>query len=384
MARGASMRIGLIGCGNVGVNAHIPAVQANEGMTIVAAADPTPERLQAAATAAGLGAGDLHADWHELLARQDVEAVIVATPQRFRPEIAIAAATAGKHILAEKPLALTPAEAQAMIGAAGANGVTLATVHNYHFMPVYSDIKEVLDSGEIGQPEIAVLNYLGVEDRPGAAAYNPRWRHRAADSGGGVLMDMMHVVYLANWFMGGPPLAVSAWVDKRLEGDGDVEDMALVRYVYANGQALVNMAWGVGPGGVEIGGTQGRVVMTNTDFGTHPFVPAARLDVVADSGSRSWTPRDAVAYGMAGIAGDFRDAVAANVEPVASGESGLRVLDAVLGAYVSAALGAEVSLPLPHDHPVYSRGSAGIADLDLPTTSPVLCRGLFGAGRVPA
>jgi predicted dehydrogenase len=378
------MRIGLIGCGNVGVNAHIPAVQANEGMTIVAAADPTPERLQVAATAAGLGVDDLYADWRELLVRQDVEAVIVATPQRFRPEIVIAAATAGKHILAEKPLALTPADAQAMIDAAREHGVTLATVHNYHFMPVYRDIKEVLDSGEIGQPEIAVLNYLGVEDRPGAAAYSPRWRHRAADSGGGVLMDMLHVVYLANWFMGGPPLAVSAWVDKRLEGEGDVEDIALVRYVYDNGQALVNMAWGVGPGAVEVGGTQGRVVMTNKDFGTHPFVPAARLDVVAESGIRSWTPREAVAYGMAGIAADFRDAVAANAEPAASGESGLRVLDAVLGAYVSAALRSEVTLPLPDDHPVYRRGSGGIGDLDLPDASPVRRRGLFGVDRTPA
>jgi predicted dehydrogenase len=378
------MRIGLIGCGNVGVNVHIPAVLTNDGMRIVAAADPTPERLQAAAEAAGLGADELHVDWRDLVAREGIDAVIVATPQRFRPEIVIAVATAGKHVLAEKPLALTPAGAQAMIDAAREHGVTLATVHNYHFMPVYRDIKDVLDAGEIGQPEIAVLNYLGVEDRPGAASYSPLWRHRAADSGGGVLMDMLHAVYLANWFMGGPPLAVSAWVDKRLEGDGDVEDIALVRYVYANGQALVNMAWGVGPGGVEIGGTRGRVVMTNRDFGTHPFVPAARLDVVAESGSRSWTPRDAVAYGMSGIAGDFRDAITANVEPVANGESGLRVLDAVLGAYTSGALGQEVALPLPDDHPVYRRGSAGIADLELPDTSPVRRRGLFGVDRPPA
>ncbi|MDF3018676.1 MAG: oxidoreductase [Thermomicrobiales bacterium] len=353
-------------------------------MTIVSAADPTPERLQAAAAAAELASADLYTDWRDLLAGEDIEAVIVATPQRFRPEIAMAAAIAGKHVLAEKPLALTPADAQAMIDAARASGVTLATVHNYHFMPVYRDIKEVLDSGEIGQPEIAVLNYLGVEDRPGVAAYSPRWRHRAADSGGGVLMDMLHVVYLANWFMGGPPLAVSAWVDKRLDGDGDVEDVALVRYAYENGQALVNMAWGVGPGGVEIGGTEGRVVMTNTDFGTHPFVPAARLDVVAESGSRSWTPRDAVAYGMVGIAADFRDAVATNSEPIADGESGLRVLDAVLGAYVSAALVAEVELPLPSDHPVYMKGSAGIADLDLPDASLVLRRGLFGVNQASA
>ena len=376
------MRIGLIGAGNVGVNAHIPAVRANEGMMIVAVADPTPERLQTAADAAGLGPDDLYVDWRHLLAREDVDAVIVATPQRFRPEIVIAAAKAGKHTLAEKPLALTPADARAMIDAARDHGVTLATVHNYHFMPVYHDIKEVLDSGEIGQPEIAVLNYLGVEDRPGAAAFAPRWRHRAADSGGGVLMDMLHVVYLASWFMGGPPVAVSAWVDKRLEGEGDVEDIALVRYSYANGQALVNMAWGVGPGGIEIGGERGRVVMTNTGFGTHPFVPAERLDVVSQSGSRSWTPAEAVAYGMAGIAGNFRDAAASRTEPIANGESGLSVLDAVLGAYVSDALGQEVALPLPPEHPVYSKGSAGIGALDLPDASLVVRRGLFGMARL--
>src|SRR6185503_20049145 len=102
---------------------------------------------------------------------------------------------------------------------------------------------------------------------------------------------------------------------------------------------------------------------------------------VAESGSRSWTPRDPVAYGMTGIACDFRDAVASGGAPVACGESGLRVLDAVLGAYVSGALGEEVALPLPDDHPVYRRGSAGIADLDLPDSSPVRRRGLFGVDQ---
>ena len=349
------MRIGLIGCGNVGVNAHIPAVQANEGMTIVAAADPTPERLQAAAEAAGLDPTICMPTGASCSPAKDVDAVIVATPQRFRPEIVIAAAAAGKHVLAEKPLALTPADAQAMIDAAREHGVTLATVHNYHFMPVYRDIKEVLDSGEIGEPEIAVLNYLGVEDRPGAAAYIPRWRHRAAESGGGVLMDMLHVVYLANWFMGGPPtrricLGRQATRGGKRRGRRRPRPLRLPEWPGAGEHGL-----GRGPGGIEIGGTRGRVVMTNRDFGTHPFVPAARLDVVAESGSRSWTPRDAVAYGMAGIAADFRDAVAARAEPIASGENGLRVLDAVLGAYVSGALVAEVALPLPRDHAVYTQ-----------------------------
>jgi predicted dehydrogenase len=378
---GETMRIGLIGTGNIGVSAHIPAVRANEGMTIVAAADPTPERLQVAAEAAGLGPDDLYPNWHDLLARDDIEAVIVATPQRFRPEIVIAAANAGKHILAEKPLALTPADARAMIDAARVNGVTLATVHNYHFMPVYQDIKEMIDSGDIGEPEVAVLNYLGVEDRPGAAAYVPRWRHSAADAGGGVLTDMLHVVYLANWFMGGAPESVSAWVDRRLDSDGDVEDIALVRYDYPNGHALVNMAWGEGPGGVEIGGTKGRIVMENRGFGTHPFVPAERLSVVGVSGSRSWRPGEPSAYGMTNVLANFRDAVAAGREPMANGEAGLQVLDAVLGAYLAGALGTPVSLPIPADHPVYQRGTAGIADVELPPSSPVVGRGLFGTRR---
>jgi predicted dehydrogenase len=372
------MRIGLIGAGNIGVNAHIPAVNANEGMAIVAVADPTPERLQMAAEAAGLSPQELFTDWRDLLVRDDIDAVIVATPQRYRPQIVISAANAGKQILAEKPLALTPADAQAMIDAARANGVTLATVHNYHFMPVYREIKGVLDCGEIGEPEVAVMNYLGVEDRPGAAAYIPRWRHSSVDAGGGVLTDMLHIVYLAAWFMGGPPMAVSAWVDRRLDGEGDVEDIALVRYEYPTGHALVNMAWGVGPGGVEIGGTKGRVVMETKDFGTHPFVPVERLHVINGSGVRSWAPGEPQAYGLVDVLADFRDAVASRREPVATGEAGLRVLDAVLGAYVAGATGECVALPLPQDHPVYQKGAAGIADLDLPATSPVDRRGLFG------
>ena len=373
------MRIGLIGCGNIGVNAHIPGVAANDDMEIVAAADPTPARLEAAAEAAGLSDVDLYADWRQLLHRDDIDAVIVATPQKYRPEIVIAAAKAGKHILAEKPLALTPADAQAMIDAARENGVVLATVHNYHYMPVYEDIKQVLDSGEIGSPEVAVMNYLGVEDRPGAAAYIPRWRHNAADSGGGVLTDMLHIVYLASWFMGGPPVSVSAFVDRRLDADGDVEDIALVRYRYANGgHAFINMAWGKGPGGVEIGGTEGRIVMTTKDHGTHPFVPAERLEVLGTQGERAWTPDPPPAYGLVGILADFRDAVAEGRSPIAPGEAGLQVLDAVLGAYVAGATGEEVALPLPPDHPTYHQGAGGIAELALPASSPTRQRGLFG------
>ena len=227
------------------------------------------------------------------------------------------------------------------------------------------------------------MNYLGVEDRPGAAAYVPRWRHNAADSGGGVLTDMLHIVYLAHWIMGGPPTSVSAFVDRRLDADGDVEDIALVRYTYPTGHAFVNMAWGKGPGGVEIGGTKGRIVMETEDDGTHPFVPGRRA--CAWLGSRACAPgsracRQPTAWSR--ILNDFREAVEQGREPIASGEAGLRVLDSVLGAYVAGATGEEVALPLPavapdlHERLDRHCGSGAARSILRPAT-----RGLFGLSR---
>ncbi len=375
------MRIGVIGCGNVAVSGHLPAMAATEGIEVVAVADPTLGNLAAAADVAGLGLAGQHADWRDLVARNDLDAVVIATPQKFRPEIAIAAANAGSHLMLEKPLSLAPADAWAIAEAAERNGVVAATNHNYVFMPVYRSIKDVVTSGEIGAPELAVLNFMGVEDRPGAAAYAPRWRHATAEAGGGVLMDMLHAVYLGNWLMGEEPVAVSATIDRRLEGDGDVEDLALVRYRYPSGNVLINMAWGVGPGGVEITGTAGRLISINEGFGTHPFVPADRIVVVGEGGERTIVPEPPAAFGFAAVYADFRDAVAAGRPPMSSATSGARVLEAVVGAYAAGALGREIALPLAPDDPVYQRGAAGIGALDLPPDSPVLRRGMFG---VPA
>ncbi|HEU5430171.1 MAG TPA: Gfo/Idh/MocA family oxidoreductase [Thermomicrobiales bacterium] len=375
------MRIGVIGCGNVAVRGHLPAIAATDGLEVVAVADPTPERLAAAADAAVLGPGGRHADWRDLLARDDLDAVVVATPQRIRPEIAIAAAASGRHLLLEKPLALTPAAAWAIVDAAERAGVVVATNHNYVFMPIYRAIKNVIASGEIGAPELAVLNFMGVEDRPGAAAYAPRWRHTTAEAGGGVLTDMLHAVYLGDWLLDAKPVAVAATIDRRLGGDGDVEDLALVRYRYPSGYAQINMAWGNGPGGVEITGTAGRLVLINQGHGTHPFVPPDRIVVVSEAGEREIPPEPPDPLGFAAVYADFRDAVAADRSPMSSGADGARVLEAVVGAYAAGALGREVALPLAPDDPVYQRGAAGIGALDLPPDSPVLRRGMFG---VPA
>jgi predicted dehydrogenase len=274
------MRIGVIGCGNVSLNIHLPAWLEQPGLQIVGAADPTPARLEMFRERAGIDTANCFTDPRELLQRSDIDGVLVATPPAYRPAIVTHALHTGKHVLSEKPIALTPAEGWAMVDAARAAGRRLAMVHNYYFMPDLIAVKRVLDQGTIGEPYLVTLNFLSVEDRPGASHYRPTWRHDAQVSGGGVLMDMLHVVYVLAWLMGNQPFrSVSAAIDRRLDPSSSVEDVALCRFAFDRGFGQLNVAWGDGPGGIEIMGTEGRLLLFYRAFGSGPFVPPDQLHV---------------------------------------------------------------------------------------------------------
>jgi hypothetical protein len=195
-------------------------------------------------------------------------------------------------------------------------------------------------------------------------------------------MDMLHAVYLAGWLFDGEPSSVSAIVDKRFADEGDVEDLALVRFCYPNGgHALVNMAWGVGPGGLELSGSAGRAIMSTRDHATHPFVAAERIAVFSRDGVEEIQPEEAVRSGLVGVWSNFRDAVRDGLPAAAPGEAAVTVLDAVIGAYASAALERDVPLPLSPGDPFFEEGAAAVRGLALGPSNPVRRHGLFGYGR---
>jgi predicted dehydrogenase len=354
----------VIGCGNVSLNIHLPAYLAEPGIEVVAAADPTPARLEMYRERAGLDASACYPDAADVLGRPDVEAVLVATPPRFRPPIVLDALAAGKHVLSEKPIAVTPADGWAMAAAARSAGLRLAMVHNYYFMPELIAVKRVLDSGEIGEPYIVTLNFLGVEDRPGAAEYQPVWRHDASIGGGGVLMDMLHAVYVVAWLMGDQPIrSVNAVTDRRLgRPDSSIEDVALCRFGFDSGFGLVNMAWGLGPGGIEIMGSEGRLLLFNRAFGTAPFEPPEQLHVYRGGERVPIDLRLEPSLGMQAIIRDFVHSVEHGHEPIGPAEQGCATLEAVIGAYASAARQQTVPLPLDHADSVYYRGVAALVE----------------------
>jgi predicted dehydrogenase len=354
------MRLGVVGCGNISLRYHLPACLQTEGVEVVAAADPTPARLDAFRQSAGLDAEACFSDAEDLLASSEVDAVLVATPPSFRPPIVLRALGAGKHVLSEKPIALAPADGWAMVDAAQAAGRYLAMVHNYYFMPEYVAIKDILERGVIGRPYLVTLNFLGVEDRPGAAEYQPVWRHDARMSGGGVLMDMLHAMYILPWLMDQPIRSVSAATDRRLAAHGAVEDVALCRFQFDSGFGLINMAWGDGPGGIEVMGTNGRLLLFYEGYGTGPFSKPAQLHVYQGAERVPIELELAPSLGVGGVWRNFVRSVAGDEEPLATGQQGCAALETVLAAYASAARQRTVELPLEHSDPVFTAGVAGL------------------------
>jgi len=188
------MRYGLIGCGGIG-ELRAEALGKLPDHTLTAACDTDHQRATALTAKHG---GLVVGDWHDLIQRDDIDAVIVSTPPSLHKEMTVAALENGKHVLCEKPLARNTAECQAMLDAAGRSGHYLATGFNYRFYPSILKARELLDSGIIGTLD-HVRSYTGYS----ATAHDHEWLHEFDTMGGGTLRDNgIHLIDLTAYFLG--------------------------------------------------------------------------------------------------------------------------------------------------------------------------------------
>ena len=379
------LRVGLIGCGNVVSYGHKPALLGLDDVELVALADITPARRDVGKQWFGLDDRDLYEDYNNVLARDDVDAVCITVPQGYRRRIVLDSVGAGKHVLSEKPIAATPAVAAELVHAAENAGVTFGMVHNYHFLPDYRALKELIDAGTVGDVRVLTLNYLGVIDKPGASEYDSNWRHTMA-AGGGVLMDMIHAVYLSEWLMGAAAQQINAFVDAPRYADRNpvVEDLALLQVAFPSGYALINMGWGQGTGGVDVSGGDGQIHLRYEDYHTSGFNRPAELYSVQDWQRTDHeldnleTHGDNIARSFTRLWTDFRDAIREGRDPIAPARAGQRALELALGGYLAAVTGRTVTLPLADNHPVYRDGIDGMTRVDIWEASKAKAAGLFG------
>jgi predicted dehydrogenase len=138
-------------------------------------------------------------DWRSAIHRNDVDIIIIATTNQALVETCLEAASAGKHILVEKPAARNVAELDTVIDAVQKNNVLVRVGFNHRYHPALLKARELLDAGELGEL-MFIRGRYGHGGRPG---YEREWRANPALSGGGELIDQgVHLIDLSRWFMG--------------------------------------------------------------------------------------------------------------------------------------------------------------------------------------
>lgn len=223
-----TVRVGLIGAGSI-TQSHVRGyVAAGERVKVTAVADMDPERAKLRAEMAG--GATTYSDYGELLASDEVDAVDICLPHHLHADAIVAAAGAGKHILCEKPLCLTMAEATRIADRVAASGVTLMCAHNQLFMPSVAKARELISSGELGQVyELQTTDAFYAK----GTAESMGWRAKLATSGGGELIDTgYHPSYLLLHLAGGQPVEVTAMIATHRLTFSEGEDSArvLVRF----------------------------------------------------------------------------------------------------------------------------------------------------------
>ena len=199
------LRVALIGCGAIGQRRAHVVTRPSAGKLVVAI-DRDLGRALKVAEDAGAEAGT---DWQGAVQREDVDAVIVSTPHDVLAPIAIAALRNGKHVLVEKPMARTPAEAEAVVQETVASGgrrraadrrpLVLKVGFNHRHHPAIAGAHEALRRGDLGESFFIRCRY-GHGGRPG---YETEWRTSAEIAGGGELLDQgIHALDLFRWFLG--------------------------------------------------------------------------------------------------------------------------------------------------------------------------------------
>ena len=275
------IRLGVIGSGAIAQRGHIPEFLSIEGVQIEAIADTDKGKAESVGQKAGIPR--VFTDYQELLALDELDAVSICTPNYLHAPMAVAAADAGKHILCEKPMATTVADAQKMIDSAAKNGVTLMIEQAKRFTPPVETAKSLLDLGIVGDI-LAIRSKFG---HWGAHTWSPmgKWFFEQEKSGGGVLIDLgIHHADLINWYTEGMEVeTVVGLTSSAVNKQWEVEDYAMGTLLFTSGaMASLEVSWCTKPpfDGTEIVGTNGTL------FVNYPEIPPVVFQAFGNANER--------------------------------------------------------------------------------------------------
>lgn len=360
------VRIGLVGAGAIMHLSHAPTIARSADAVLTGIFDRDPKR---AADLAAQYAAKAYGQLEALLEARNVDAVIVATPNRNHPESVLAAAAAGKHVLCEKPLAIDVASARRMVDACKNARVVLQVGFNQRFWAQVKIAKTLLDSGLIGE----VHGFRSIySEKSTAYPAATRYRYDLAQSGGATIIDLtIHRIDLARHLVGDflgvfAELAHSALPDK-------VDDNVWLLARFENGArgALTSDRYSPAIGdGTDIYGTEGAIHLATETLNPFHAAPLAAYterhakdlpDVLREAHypdawrkgfEGGWlTIRPPRGNPYDAQLAEFCAAIREGRSAAITGEDGLKAQEVVQAAYLSMRQGGWVDLPLPSDAP---------------------------------
>lgn len=343
------LRVGLVGAGAISIQ-HVEALAALPSTRLVAVASASEDRARALGEAQGV-------PWttrlEELLARPDVDAVTICSPSGLHPAQALAALRAGKHVLIEKPIALSVADADAVIAEATARGLVAAVVSQRRFEPAVRALRDAVATGRLGRISLVIAE--GLYFRPQSYYDSAAWRGTTALDGGVLMNQAIHTIDLIRW-VGGPVVAVGGHV-ATLGHAMEAEDTAALTIRFASG-ALGSMCATTcvspeQPVELRVYGERGHVRLTGADVaewevpgtdapsGTDEAADDPRTEAGGPAVTRTWGTS---AAGYLRQYADFVEAVRSGRPPAVTAQDGRDAVAIVAGVYESSRTGREVHI----------------------------------------
>jgi UDP-N-acetyl-2-amino-2-deoxyglucuronate dehydrogenase len=337
-------RVALVGCGRISKN-HFEAIARLEGLQLVGVADIVPERAEAAGQANNV---PWFRSLEAMLAGVECDVVVVATPSGLHPEHGIIAAQAGKHVITEKPMAISLEGADALIAACEARGVRLFVVKQNRLNAPIQLVKRAIEKGRFGR--IFTANCTVRWARPQEYYDQAPWRGTWALDGGAFMNQASHYIDLMQWLVGEPEsvVAITATQARRIEAEDSgaaivqfrtgaigVFDVTMLTYPKNLEGSLTILGE---KGSVKVGGTAVNRIEQWL------FADYDDDDKLVDTAATN--PPTVYGFGHEGYYRNVVSVLNGECSPDTDGREGRKSLELIVAIYQASRTGCAVKLPL--------------------------------------
>jgi UDP-N-acetyl-2-amino-2-deoxyglucuronate dehydrogenase len=337
-------KIALVGCGRIS-KSHFEAIAKVDGLQLSAVSDTDADRARAAGEQLGVPS---FTNFAEMLDHADAHAVTIATPSGLHAAQGVAAAKAGKHVITEKPMAITLEQADALVQACDTAGVRLFVVKQNRLNPAIQLLKRAVDKGRFGRIYLAntTVRWNRPQDYYDAAPWRGTWEF----DGGAFINQASHYVDLIQWLVGPVESVVAKTATQARKIEAEDSGVAVLKFRNgALGVIEVNVLthprnW---EGSVTIIGETGTAKVGGTAVNRVEHWAFAEYDdddKLVDAVVTS--PPSVYGFGHEGYYRNVLAVLRGEAQPETDGRAGRKSLELILGIYESAKTGRDVPLPL--------------------------------------